>query len=143
MRPAREGPFVALLVFGLAAASMAAQAASTVDAPRVRDLLVLIAAPDPQGALDAARELQQMGPAVAPALIDALKTNPACQVQWVASGVLRQLQLEPALVEATLVGMARGVCRVSSSADAGLQQDAAVAIVDRPRGIELMTALLR
>ncbi len=122
---------------------LAAQSPLPIDAIRVRDLLVLVAAPDRQGALDAANELQRMGPAVAPTLIEALKKNPACQVQWVASGVLRQLQLAPALVETTLVEMARGTCRASSVADLNLQQDAAFAIIDRPRGIALMTELLR
>ena len=129
--------------FALAAAPIAAQGPAPIDTTRVRDLMVLIAAPDQQGALEAARELQRMGPGVAPALIAALKHNPACQVQWVASGVLRELQLEPALVESTLVEMARGTCPATSVADLNLQQDAALALVDRPRGIALMTALLR
>jgi HEAT repeat protein len=125
------------------AAWLAAQAPPAVDATRVRDLLVLMAAPDQQGALDAATELQRMGPAVAPALVEALKKNRTCRVQWMASGVLHRLQLEPALVETTLVEMARGACPAASVADLNLQQDAALAIIDRPRGIALMTELLR
>ncbi len=125
------------------AAAAASQDAPPIDAVRVRDLLVLLAAPDPRGALDAAGELQRMGPAVAPAVVEALKTDHACQVQWMASGVLRHLQLEPALVETTLIAMARGACRASSVSDLNLQQEAAVALIDRPRGIALMTELLR
>jgi len=131
------------LLTGVLAAVSIAQAPPAVDAIRVRDLLVLIAAPDPSSALDAANELQQMGPAVAPALVEALAKNRTCRVQWLVSGVLRQLQLEPALVETTLVEVARGTCPASSVADLNLQQLAAVAIIDRPRGIALMSELLR
>jgi hypothetical protein len=126
-----------------AVASVAAQDPPALDATRVRDLLVLIAAPDPRGALDAARELEQLGPGVAPALVETLKKDDACQVQWVVSGILSRLKLEPALVEATLVGMARGTCRASSVAGLNLQQDAALALIDRPSGIALLTPLLR
>ena len=104
---------------------------------------MLVAAPDQRGALEAASELQQMGPGAGPALVAAIKADTGCQVQWIASGVLRQLGLEAALVETTLVGMARGACRASSTADLNLQQDASFALVDRPRGISVLADLLR
>lgn len=132
-----------LSVLLLAVALAAAQAPPPVDAARVRDLLVLIGAPDQKGALEAAEELQRMGPGVGPALVEALQTTPACQVQFLTSGVLRQLQIEPALVETTLVDLARGACPASTLADAGLQHRAALAIVDRPGGIRLLATLLR
>jgi hypothetical protein len=119
------------------------QAASAAKDPRVHDLLVLIESADQAAALDAAMELQKIGPSVAPALVETLKTNPRCQAQWVASGVLARLKLEPALVETTLLQMTRGTCKPMSIADLQLQQDAAFAVIDRVSGIELMTALLR
>ena len=135
---------VAVSVGVLLAGTLAsAQAPPAIDATRVRDLLVLIGAPDQPGALEAAAELERMGPGVAPPLVEALKATDACQVQWVASGVLGRLQLEPALVETTLVEMARGTCRAASLADAGLQQRAAIAVIDRPRGIAALAELLR
>lgn len=125
------------------AVSIGAQPAPAVDATRVRDLLVLVAAPDRQGALEAAAELGRMGPAVAPTLVEALEKHHSCRVQWVVSGVLQQLHVEPALVETTRLEMARGGCPVGSQADLDLQQEAAFAIIERPRGIAAMTQLLR
>jgi hypothetical protein len=133
----------AMMIVGCATALSTQPAAPAVDASRVHDLLVLIESADQTAALEAATELARIGPPVAPALIQTLKTHPGCQAQWVASGVLARLKLEAALVETTLVEMARGACRVSSTADLNLQQDAAFVIIDRPRGIALMTELLR
>jgi hypothetical protein len=126
----------------LAWAPAAAQAPA-IDATRVRDLLVLIAAPDDRGAAEAAAELQRMGPGAAPALVGTLKGDAACHVQWVASGALHAWQLEAALVEATLVELARGACRATSMADGQVPQAAALAIVDRPGGIAVLAELLR
>jgi hypothetical protein len=140
MRTRPAGVVAAMLLGG---ATLAAQAPRAVETSRVHDLVVLVEAADQAAALEAATELQQIGPSVAPALIETLKTHPGCQAQWVASGVLARLQLEAALVETTLLEMARGTCRATTVADLKLQQDAASAIIDRPRGIALMTALLR
>ena len=60
-----------------------------------------------------------------------------------ASGVLARLKLEAALVESTLLQIARGTCQPSSVADVRLLQDAAFAVIDRVRGISLMAELLR
>lgn len=125
------------------AAALAAQAPATVDAGRVHDLLVLIESADRSAALDAAAELERIGPSIAPALVESLKTHPGCQPQWVASGLLARLKLEAALVESTLLEIARGTCQVSTGADLRLPQDAALAVIDRVRGISLMTELLR
>jgi hypothetical protein len=133
---------VAAMILGCAAA-LAAQAPAAGDASRVHDLLVLIESADHSAALEAAAELERIGPSVAPALVETLKTNPRCQAQWVASGVLARLKLEAALVETTLLQIARGTCRPSSVADMRLLQDAAFAVIDRARGISLMVDLLR
>jgi hypothetical protein len=125
------------------AVAVAGQAPAAVDASRVHDLLVLIQSADQSAALDAATELERIGPSVAPALVESLKTHSGCQPQWVASGVLARLKLEAALVESTLLQIARGTCRPSSVADVRLQQDAAFAVIDRVRGISLMAELLR
>ena len=127
----------------LLAGGLAAAQGPAIDATRIWDLLVLIAAPDQRGAAEAAAELQRMGPGAGPALVQALKGNAACHPQWVAAGALNGLQLEAALVETTLLEIARGACRATSMADGNVQQAAAVAIVDRPRGIALMAGLLR
>jgi hypothetical protein len=133
---------VAAMILGCAAA-LSAQTPAAADASRVHDLLVLIEAADHSAALEAATELERIGPSVAPALVETLKTNPRCQPQWVASGVLARLKLEAALVETTLLQLARGTCRPSSAADVRLLQDAAFAVIDRVRGIALMAELLR
>ena len=96
----------------------------------MHDLLVLIEAADHSAAVDAAAELERIGPSVAPALVETLKTHPGCQAQSVASGVLSRLKLEAALVESTLLEMARGTCRVSTNAELRLPLDAALAIID-------------
>ena len=127
----------------LGALAMAAQTPAAVDGSRVHDLLVLIKAADPAAAVEAAAELERIGPAVAPALVETLKTHAGCQSQWMASGVLSRLKLEAALVESTLLDMARGDCQVSTIAELRLPQDAAFAVIDRARGISLMTELLR
>lgn len=133
---------VAAMIIGCAVAT-AAQAPAAGDASRVHDLLVLIESADRSAALEAATELERIGPSVAPALVETLKTNPRCQAQWVASGVLARLTLEAALVETTRLQIARGTCRPSSAADVRLLQDAAFAVIDRVRGISLMVELLR
>ena len=126
------------------AMALATQAPAAVDASRrVHDLLVLVESADHAAALEAATELERIGPSVAPALVETLKTSPGCQAQWVASGVLTRLKLEAALVETTLLQMARGTCQPLSVADVRLQQDAAFAVIDRVRGISLMVELLR
>ena len=131
------------MIFG-GAAALAAQAPAAVDASRrVHDLLVLVESADHAAALEAATELERIGPSVAPALVETLKTSPGCQAQWVASGVLARLKLEAALVETTRLQMARGTCQPLSVADVRLQQDAAFAVIDRVRGISLMAELLR
>ena len=131
------------MIFG-GAAVLAAQAPAAVDASRrVHDLLVLVESADHAAALEAATELERIGPSVAPALVETLKTSPGCQAQWVASGVLARLKLEAALVETTRLQMARGTCQPLSVADVRLQQDAAFAVIDRVRGISLMAELLR
>jgi hypothetical protein len=135
------GGVAAMILAG--AVAVAAQAPAAVDASRVHDLLVLIESADQSAALDAATDLERIGPSVAPALVESLKTHPGCQPQWVASGVLARLELEAALVESTLLQVARGTCRPSSVADLRLQQDAAFAVIDRVRGISLMAELLR
>ena len=126
------------------AMALAAQAPAAVDASRrVHDLLVLVESADHAAAFEAATELERIGPSVAPALVETLKTSPGCQAQWVASGVLARLKLEAALVETTLLQMARGTCQPLSVADVRLQQDAAFAVIDRVRGISLMAELMR
>jgi hypothetical protein len=133
---------VAAMILG-GAVAIAAQAPAAGDASRVHDLLVLVESADRAAALEAATELERIGPSVAPALVETLKTNPRCQPQWVAAGVLARLKLEAALVETTLLQIARGTCQPSSAADVRLLQDAAFAVIDRVRGISLMVELLR
>ncbi|HXR43988.1 MAG TPA: hypothetical protein VN759_04220, partial [Pseudolysinimonas sp.] len=141
--PNRLASCLAAMIFG-GAAVLAAQAPAAVDASRrVHDLLVLVESADHAAALEAATELERIGPSVAPALVETLKTSPGCQAQWVASGVLARLKLEAALVETTRLQMARGTCQPLSVADVRLQQDAAFAVIDRVRGISLMAELLR
>ena len=133
----------AALILGCAAGVGAQQAPAADDSSRVHDLLVLIESADHAAALQAATELVSIGPSVAPALVETLKTNPRCQAQWVASGILGRLKLEPALVDTTLLQIARGACKPTAASDVGLMQDAAIAVVDRPRGIALMADMVR
>src|SRR5687767_9353537 len=128
MRHRLTGLFAVILSGAVAAA---APRPSPPDSGRLRDLLVLVESADQQGAMDAAVELERMGPSIGPALVETLKTRPGCQVQWVTSSVLARLQLEPALVDTTLMQIARGTCRTSSVRDVDLQQHAAFAVIDR------------
>jgi len=136
------GIAAAATLLGVAPAA-SAQAPAGSDTSHVHDLVVLIESADRSAALDAAAELERIGPSVAPALVESLKTHPGCQPQWVAAGVLARLKVEAALVEATLLAIAQGTCQVSTAADLRLPQDAAVAVVDRVRGISVLTGLLR
>jgi hypothetical protein len=140
MRHRLAGLFAVVLSGAVAAA---AQRPSAPESGRVRDLLVLIESAEQQGATDAATELERMGPSIAPALVEMLKTRAGCQAQWVASSVLGRLQLEGALVDATLLQIARGTCSTSSVRDVDLQQHAAFIVIERARGIALMAELLR
>ena len=68
---------VAAMILG-GAVAIASQAPAAGDASRVHDLLVLVESADRSAALEAATELERIGPSVAPALVETLKTNSRC-----------------------------------------------------------------
>jgi hypothetical protein len=131
-----------VLVLG-AALTAAAQTPQGVDASRIHDLIVLVASADDQAALDAADELVRMGPGVAPSLVQAMKTDQRCQTQWLASSALGRLGVEAPLVERTSLRVARGTCLAPTLAQLAFRARAAIAVIDRVSGIELMAELLR
>jgi hypothetical protein len=132
----------ALLAVALATPAARAQAPPP-DAPRVRDLLVLLDGPDLPSAQGAAADLVRIGPSAGPAVVDFLRTRTTCRARWLASSVLARLAIEPALVENTWLSIADGDCAARRPQDVLMRQEAALAVVDRPRGIDVMTRLLR
>jgi hypothetical protein len=133
----------ALLPIVSAVLATAAQTLPGVDASRAHDLIVLVQSTDQQAAMQAADELVRMGPGIAPSLVGAMKTDLRCQTQWIASTTLDRLGVEAPLVERTFLRVAGGDCLTTTVAQLSFPPRAAVAVIDRVSGIELMAELLR
>jgi HEAT repeat protein len=110
--------------------------------PDVPLLLKKLEDRDPRVVFAAATQLTRLGPSIAPALIEALRDRRGCRLQWVASGILRRLELEQRLVHATLLNIAKGKCEGNSPDDLILRREAAFAVIGRVEGIPTIAEML-
>jgi hypothetical protein len=133
----------ALLLSAAVTVSTAGAQERSPDERRVRDLLVLLDGPELPSAQEAAVELARIGPSIGPQVVDFLRTRTSCRALWLASNVLARLRLEPALVELKWLTVADADCTARRPWEMLMWQEAAYAVVDRPKGIDLMTRLLR
>ena len=121
-----------VVILALSAAGVA-QDRSTNSSASVVVLLQKLEDKNERVVIDAGSQLTALGPSVAPALIRALRDRHGCQLQWVASGILSELRLEPRLVDATLMDIARGKCKEK---DLFLRRSAAFAFDDLTERLE-------
>jgi len=131
---------VAMIVITMSAVATAEETPSSV--ATVPDLLKKLDDENDAAAGAAASELLKRGPSVGPALVGALHQRHGCQLQWIVAGILDELALEPQLVTATLMEMARGHCGGSAKTDRLLQRQAAIAIVPHVEAIPVLGTML-
>lgn len=93
--------------------------------------------------LRAASELVRIGPGVIPLLIEGLQHRRECQFQFVASGIVFQLDRRNPIVNSSLIDIVRGNCRGSSRSDQIFRRQAAFALVAKPEGIPVIAEMLR
>lgn len=97
---------------------------------------------DERVVMAAAEALTKQGTQVVPALIEALDKRNECQMQFVASGVLRRIQPEHSRIETALGTLARGECSGGSKQDVVLKQQAAFALSHTVSGLSLLTDMV-
>jgi hypothetical protein len=90
----------------------------------------------------AVETLTKHGPQVVPALVDALDTRKECQMQFVASGVLRRIEPAHPRIETALATLARGDCSGNSKQDFIFKQEAAFALNRSVSGLALLTDMV-
>jgi hypothetical protein len=138
MRP-YLGSIAIMLALTVAGVAQDQPATSTIDVPL---LLKKLEDTDSRVVLDAASQLTKLGSSIAPALVEALRDRRECRLQWVASGILRRLELHHRLVNETLLDIAKGKCEGNSRDDLILRREAAFALVGKVEGIPLIAEML-
>ena len=131
---------VALVVLAWTTASplVRAQPQST----PAQELINQLVDPDEQKVRAAADGLMRQGSQVIPALLEALNTRQECQMQFVASAVLRKFDPGHRRIEAALAKLARGVCSGTSQQDVVFKQDAAYALSQTASGMALLIEMV-
>ena len=129
----------AVLVWTSASPLVRAQSQS---APIAQELVNQLVDPDEQKVRAAADSLMRQGPQAIPALIEALNTRQECQMQFVASAVLRTFDPNHSRIEAALAKLARGTCTGASQQDVVFKQDAAYALSQTPSGMALLIEMV-
>ena len=125
-----------LLVLVMLADGAAAQ--SSTDTSTVQ-LVEQLGSANEQAIKSAVDGLLRQGPQVIPALVDALDKRKDCQMQFVASGVLRRIDPAHKRIETSLANLARGVCSGNSKQDFIFKQEAAFALGRSQSGLERLT----
>jgi hypothetical protein len=97
---------------------------------------------DEQKVLAAVDGLMRQGPQVIPALIDALDKRQECQMQFVASAVIRKIEPDHSRIEAALAKLARGECAGTSQQDVVFKQDSAFALSYTVSGLALLIEMV-
>jgi|GEM_PF-3529066 len=94
-------------------------------------------------ALEAANALVQLGKNVVPVLVDSLKQKKSCQFQFVASGIIYQIEHKQESVNPILADISRGKCKGSSQSDLLIRRQAAIVLGTRAEGIPIMVEMLK
>jgi hypothetical protein len=105
-------------------------------------LIEQLASKDEQTIKSAVDALMRQGPQVVQALVDALDKRKECQVQFVASGVLRRIDATQSGIQTALATLARGDCSGTSKQDFIFKQEAAFALSRSVSGLERLTDMI-
>jgi len=108
----------------------------------VQQLIDQLASKNEQVMMSAYEALLKQGAQVLPALFEALDKRKECQMQFVASGVIRKIEPTNSRIEPALAVLARGECSGNSEQDFVLKQQAAFALSYSPSGITALTDMV-
>lgn len=111
-------------------------------APSTQELINQLVDRDEQKVRAAVEGLVRQGSPVIPALVDALDTRQECQMQFVASAVLRTFERDHSRIEAALAKVARGECTGTSQQDVVFKQDSAYALSHTVSGMALLIEMV-
>jgi HEAT repeat protein len=111
-------------------------------APSTQELINQLIDPDAQKVRAAAEALMRQSSQVVPALLEALDTRQECQMQFVASAVLRKFEPNHSRIEGTLAKLVRGECTGASQQDVVFKQDSAFALSYTASGLALLIEML-
>jgi hypothetical protein len=114
----------------------------TAASPGTQQLIDQLGSANEQTMRTAVEALVRQGQHVVPALVDALDRRKECQMQFVASGVLRKIEPSNSRIETALATLARGECSGSSARDFVLKQQAAFALSHTVSGLGLLTNMV-
>ncbi|MBL8143604.1 MAG: hypothetical protein JNM38_20995 [Acidobacteria bacterium] len=111
--------------------------------PETAALIDALGQKDENAAIEAAKALSSMGPAIVPTLVDTLRNRRGCQMQWVASAVLRRIDAAHPLVDATLLAITKGECDGDWSPNVIVfRRQAAFALVSDPEWTPTIAQML-
>jgi HEAT repeat protein len=110
--------------------------------PNTQQLIDQLGSKNEQSMMAAVEALTRQGPQVVPAIVEALDRRRECQVQFVASGVLRRIDPAHNRIEPALATLARGECGGGSAQDFSLKQQAAFALSYTASGLALLTDMV-
>jgi HEAT repeat protein len=111
-------------------------------APSTQELINQLVDPDPQKVRAAAEALMRQSSQIVPALLEALDTRQECQMQFVASAVLRKFEPTHNRIEGSLAKLARGECTGASQQDVVFKQDSAYALSYTASGMALLIEMV-
>jgi len=137
MRILARGVFPIGLVLALLASVFGANRLGA-QTPSVQQLIDQLASKNEQTMMTAYEALLKQGAQVLPALVETLDKRRECQVQFVASGVIRKIEPNHSRIEPALAVLARGECSGNSEQDFVLRQESAFALSYTPSGITLL-----
>jgi hypothetical protein len=119
-------------------------ALSTVPQLGVNALVRQLESGDPQAVADASRMLRERGPEALPAVLKALHDTSSCQLKFVLVGVVRELQPDSPVPNATLLSMAQAKCKMRLPVQVAIfRRQASFALAARADGAAAVIAMLQ
>ena len=110
--------------------------------PSTQELINQLVDHDEQKVRAAAEGLMRQGSQAIPALVEALNTRQECQMQFVASALLRKFDPAHTRIETALAKLARGVCSGTSQQDVVFKQDAAYELSQTASGMAILIEMV-
>lgn len=110
--------------------------------PNTEQLIEQLASKNEQSIKIAVDALMKQGPQVILALVDVLDKRKECQMQFVASGILRRIDPAHTGIETALDTLARGECSGNSKQDFIFKQESAFALTRSQSGLERLTDMI-
>lgn len=131
-----------LLLAGFGAMSLAQDKQTSANAD-IHGLISKLEDKNEKVVMVAAQALINIGPSLIPSLTEGLKQNKGCQFQFVASGIISQLDRKQESVNSSLIDVARGKCKGSSRSTLILRRQAAFVLIGKIEGIPLVAEWLK